>query len=129
MSRRNSHRVGDYLMVSDDSGRVFYASEMVQDSYGNWLHSSEIGLEAERQPQERVRSRRDPYAVKIVRSERPVITTSVSVPFFIGDTLLLTPDSPADWALGHDRSQHAGIGTAYISTAPTGDARLVLEVA
>ena len=129
MARRNSHRVGDYLMTSDDSGRVFYASEMVQDSYGNWLHQSEIGLEAERQPQEHVKSRRDPYPVKVVRGERPAITTTTSVPFFIGETLLLTPDSPADWALGHDRSQHAGIGTAYITTAPTGDTRLIFEVA
>ena len=116
-------------MVSDDSGRVFYASEMVQDSYGNWLHQSEIGLEAERQPQERVKSRRDPYAVKVVRSERPAITTTLSVPFFIGNTNVITPDSPADFALGHDRSGHAGIGTAYISFTPTGDTRLIFEVA
>ena len=127
MAIRNRHRRGDYLMQSDESGRVFYASEMVKDSYGNWFHQSEIGKEAERQPQEFVKSRRDPYAVRIARPEYHVPVTSLGIPLFIGETTILTPASPADWALGNDRSFQAGIGEAYIETA-SNDA-LIFEVA
>ena len=108
---------GDYLMVSDFSGRKFFASEMAKDYYGNWVHKSEIGLEASRHPQELVKSRRDPYPEREVRAEIAAITTSLAVPFFIGLTNVATPCSPADSALGRDCAAHAGIGEAFIATA------------
>lgn len=41
MPIRNCHRVGDYLMVSDFSGRAYYASEMRKTWEGFWVHRSE----------------------------------------------------------------------------------------
>ena len=108
-------------MVSDFSGRKFFASEMAKDYYGNWVHKSEIGLEASRHPQELVKSRRDPYPEREVRAEIAAITTSLAVPFFIGLTNVATPCSPADSALGR-----AGIGEAFIATAA--DDRLIFQV-
>ena len=129
MPRRNRHRIGDYLMQSDESGRIFYASEMVKDAYGNFMHQSEIGLETTRHPQEFVKARRDPYPMKDVRPDPIAITTSLAIPFFIGNTDIITPFSPSDSALGRDHSGRAGIGDVYITFTPTGDDRLIFEVA
>ena len=54
MGIRNTHRVGDYLMTSDISGRVFYASEMRKQWDGAWVHRSEW---EPRHPQDFVRAR------------------------------------------------------------------------
>ncbi len=63
MKRRRGSK-SDYLVVSDRSGFVFPASEMVTQWDGLLVHTSEV---EERNPQEFVRAKRDPEALTDVR--------------------------------------------------------------
>lgn len=48
----SGQRPGDWKVVCDFSGMVFWASEMVTDSRGFRVHRRFIGSEAQRHPQE-----------------------------------------------------------------------------
>jgi hypothetical protein len=66
MPIRNTHRVGDYLAVDDESGLTFLASEMARDWDGQWRHKDNLDG---RHPQLDVQKavRRDPQALTDVR--------------------------------------------------------------
>lgn len=66
MTVRNSWRSGDHLMIDDESGLVFYASDMVRDWDGQWRHKDNLDG---RHPQLDVKARRDPQALKDIRSK------------------------------------------------------------
>lgn len=88
---RNKHRVGDYLMVDDESGFTHYASEMVERWDGAWVHRDNNEY---RNPQEFVRAKADPRALRNVRPQTngaaPCLFTSPT----IGDTDALTRKGP-----------------------------------
>ncbi len=60
---RNTHRVGDYLMMDGESGIVHYASEMVRRWDGIMVHWTNNET---RHPQEFVRARNDPKVLRDV---------------------------------------------------------------
>lgn len=66
MPIRNTHRVGDYLMVDDESGLVHYASYMAKDWDGQMRHKDNLDG---RHPQLDVARgvRRDPIALTDIR--------------------------------------------------------------
>lgn len=66
MAIRNTHRVGDHLMVDDESGYTHYASEMVERWDGAFVHHTNNET---RHPQEFVRARNDPRPLKNVRPD------------------------------------------------------------
>jgi len=117
MAIRNTHRVGDYLMVDDESGFTHYASEMVQRWDGAWVHKSNNET---RHPQEFVRARMDPRALLNVRPDEfsPVIDNTFNLE--IGVTTVSTPiNGPAAHLF------HPGIGKMIIESA---NELLVFEV-
>lgn len=66
MPIRNTHRVGDHLIIDEESGHTVYRSQVTKIWNGTFRrHKS---FEA-RQPQEFVRARRDPKALTDVRPE------------------------------------------------------------
>jgi hypothetical protein len=75
MAWRNSHRIGDYLMLDDESGRVHYRSEMVEKWNGNWVRKDQFET---RQPQEFVKAKADPFPLRHTRPA-PVSDTPASV--------------------------------------------------
>lgn len=83
MPIRNRIKVGDYLMVDDESGLTHYASEMVKIWDGSWRHRSNYET---RQPQEFVKARRDPKALRNVRAEPLVAPPFNALGAFIGNT-------------------------------------------
>jgi hypothetical protein len=88
MAFRNTHRVGDWLMLDDESGAVHYASEMRQIWNGTWRHKDNFET---RQPQEFIHAGDDPRALRHIRPE-PAFVSAVSViPFLVGETNVRTP--------------------------------------
>jgi hypothetical protein len=87
MPIRNSHRVGDHLMVDDESGYTHYASEMVERWDGAFVHHSNNET---RHPQEFVKARNDPYPLKDVRPDNfsPVIDNTFEIE--VGETTVPT---------------------------------------
>lgn len=68
MPTRNSHRVGDWLAVDDESGLVGYASDFAKDWDGQWRHRDNLDG---RHPQLDVQKavRRDPQALTDIRPQ------------------------------------------------------------
>lgn len=83
MPVRNAHRVGDYLMLDDESGFVHYRSEMLKIWDGTWRHKDNFET---RQPQEFIKAKRDPKALRNVRPEPLFDTPALVVPLNVGET-------------------------------------------
>ena len=66
MPIRNRLKVGDYLMVDDITGQTHYASEMVRNWDGAWVHHSKY---EPRQPQDFVKAGNDPEVLRVIRSQ------------------------------------------------------------
>lgn len=85
---RNTHRVGRYLVVDDESGRVMYDDEAVVIWDGSLRHKS--NWEA-RNPQEFVQAKNDPVALDIVRPDAPYPQAYNVLPETIGETSIAFP--------------------------------------
>lgn len=92
MPIRNRHRVGDYLMVDDESGFVHYRSEMVKIWDGTWRHKKMFET---RQPQEFVQAPADPKALRHIRPDTPAPVPVNTVSAFIGETNIPLKTTPA----------------------------------
>ena len=93
MPIRNTHRVGDYLAVDDESGFVHYASEMVYRWDGMFVHRTNTET---RHPQEFVKARNDPRALKDVRPDIRQAPVDNTFALEVGDTTVPTIiDGPA----------------------------------
>src|SRR3546814_19837690 len=87
MAIRNTHRVGDYLMTDAESGYVHYASEMVERWDGQFVHH--INNEG-RHPQEFVKARNDPRALRNVRLDEFSHITDTTFELEVGDITIPT---------------------------------------
>ncbi len=105
MAIRNTHRVGDFLLQDDESGFVHYASEMRKIWDGTFRRADQFET---RQPQEFVRARNDPKALRHVRPEPIDAVPNNTVSGLIGGSTVPTPQSPS----GH--LFKAGIGGMII---------------
>ncbi|MEE8234318.1 MAG: hypothetical protein V3R41_06535 [Gammaproteobacteria bacterium] len=106
MPIRNKHRIGDYLMVDDESGFTFYRSEMVRRWDGAYVHVNNNEI---RNPQEFVRAKNDPKALDVVR---PEVALSAACAVFFD---LFVPGTSIETAFG--AASHlfdVGIGEAEI---------------
>jgi hypothetical protein len=93
MGARHTHKVGDYLMTSDISGRVFYASEMRKQWDGAWVHHSEW---EPRHPQDFLRVRAESLPPREVRPMHAVPEAcAVEFDLYIGGTSVPVPSGPA----------------------------------
>lgn len=93
MPIRNQHRVGDWLMLDDESGKVHYRSEMRRIWSGHFRHKSNFET---RQPQEFVRAKNDPKALHDVRPEPAFATPDNTISSTVGDSSVSTKlDGPA----------------------------------
>ncbi len=92
MAFRNTWRVGDYLMHDDESGLVHYKSEMLKIWDGTWRHHTNFET---RQPQEFVRARNDPKALRHIRPEPDVAKACSVRPILVGGTSFAAPQGPA----------------------------------
>lgn len=72
---RNRHKIGDHLVIDDESGHTIYASDARVCWDGTIRHKSQYEA---RHPQEFVRAKNDPYPVDPLR---PDTSGHVSVPF------------------------------------------------
>ena len=91
MAIRNRIRPGDYLMVDDLSGTTHYASEMVRNWDGAWVHHSKYEM---RNPQEFVRSRKEEQP-RVVRPDDPTAEAANAIGVFIGLTTIRVPTNNA----------------------------------
>lgn len=89
---RNRWRVGDHLMVDDDTGFVRYRSQLRKRWDGQWVDAK--GFER-RQPQEFVQARSDPYAVSDTRIVEAVATACNTIGVYIGATTVRVPTNNA----------------------------------
>jgi hypothetical protein len=116
MPIRNAHKVGDYLMTDDESGIVYYASEMVKRWDGQFVHKSQNEF---RHPQEFVKALNDPRALRDIRPDGGCggcdcadcadCGTACPLPCYIGETNIPFPtNSPGARAL------QQGVGEASI---------------
>lgn len=115
---RNQHRVGDYLMVDDESGLVMYKSEAVRRWDGLWVRKDQYET---RHPQEFVHAKADPRSLTVVRPDDVAATPNNNPSGYIGQTTLQTPDSPAD----HIFQSNVGIGDMVVSGSNTTTAFVV----
>lgn len=109
---RNTHRVGSYLMQDDESGFVHYVEDMVKLWDGTWRHKKNFET---RQPQEFVRARSDPQALRHIRPEPLAEAPNNNPSGFVGETNVQTPVSPA----GHIFIDNVGIGDMVIEGTNT----------
>ena len=93
MPRRNTHRVGDYLMIDDESGFTHYASEMVERWDGLYVHRDNNET---RHPQWFVKARNDPRALRNVRPDIDQALVDNTFDLDIGETAVpMRLDGPA----------------------------------
>ncbi len=93
MSIRNRHRVGRYLMVDDESGIVIYDDEAVRIWDGTFRHKK---MWETRQPQEFIKARKDPRALRHVRPDEAQPLPANSQLVLVGDQgTVETPTGPA----------------------------------
>lgn len=93
MPIRNAHRPGRYLMIDDESGLTHYDDEMVERWDGLWVHKSNNET---RHPQEFVRARTDPKALRHVRPLEDFAEIDNTIPLEVGETTVPAPlDGPA----------------------------------
>ena len=108
MTARHWHKVGDYLVKSDQSGRVFYASEMVKQWDGLLVHHTEFEI---RHPQDFVRPQKDPEPLHEVRIKSPATVYVDLVDHEVGETSVPAPQGPAFHLFSPD-----GVGGWVIET-------------
>ena len=92
MAVRHRHKVGDYLVKSDQSGRIFYASEMVKQWNGLLVHHTEFEI---RHPQDFVRPQKDPEPLHEVRIRVAATVYADLVAGDVGETSVPAPRGPA----------------------------------
>jgi len=92
MPIRNTHRIGDYLMVDDDSGEVRYRSQLKKRWDGAWVQRKSWET---RQPQEFVRPGTDPHPPSEVRSDGFTTQACSTIGIFIGATTVPVPSNGA----------------------------------
>lgn len=91
--KRNSWKVGDYLMVDQISGVTHYASEMAQDWDGTWRLATDLdGKHPDLIRKPIIRE----YLPQQTVPEIPVSAYSNFRPRLVGSTNVLTADTPAD---------------------------------
>lgn len=90
---RNDWRVGDYLMRDEESGRVFYRSQMKKNWDGTWRHKSNT---EPIHPQYFVKAKDDPKPLQRVRPDRAYPTPDLILPLTVGESSVHTRlDGPA----------------------------------
>lgn len=103
---RRGQKIGDYLMVSDESGLTFWASEMRQRWDGAWVHTSEWEI---RNPQDFVKARKDPTPSNPARPRAEVVAACPEYfNLYVNGTTVPTPFGPASHLFD------VGIGEAEI---------------
>ena len=89
---RNTWKSGDWLVRDDESGIVYYASEMVRIWDGTYRHHTNV---EHRHPQEFVEVRRESYPTEPIRSDLPYPTGILFSPTTVGSTNVLAPTGAA----------------------------------
>lgn len=121
MPIRNTHRIGDWLMMDDESGAVHYRSQMRKIWNGTWRHKSQFET---RQPQEFIRAKGDPKALTHVRPEPAFASASSTIPFKVGNTNVDTkgnfPGSGTIFNFGFTQDIGDGIGSMVIEATVAG---------
>jgi hypothetical protein len=107
MPVRNTHRVGDHLIVDEESGHVVYRSQVLKIWDGSYRRLKSFET---RQPQEFVRAKRDPKSLSDVRPDARSPSSGL-MSDTVGDTSIATPVGAAhhiydtaigDMEIGHD---------------------------
>lgn len=93
MSRRTRFRIGRHLVRDDESGITYYDDQVVKRWDGQLVHKDK-GNET-RHPQEFVRAKSDPKALKRIRTDIPWPTPINTVPVLVGETNVPAPYGPA----------------------------------
>lgn len=88
MPIRNTHRVGDWLMVDEESGHIVYRSDCVKIWDGTYRRAKSYET---RQPQEFVKAKSDPKALTQVRSVPNTASICNVLPSTIGNTSVSFP--------------------------------------
>lgn len=120
MPIRNTHRLGDWLMIDEESGHTVYRSQCrkIWDGTFRRIESFET-----RQPQEFIRAKSDPKALVNIRVEQPFDVASTVVPLCVGESTVLTKSPPGIGEafvfgiLGGSGSQDPGVGDMEIEAA------------
>lgn len=86
---RRNFKVGDHLVIDDESGFVHYASEVKQCWDGTIRRADQYET---RHPQEFVRAKSDPYPVSPIRPDLPSIISDedAALPAAVGNTAVAT---------------------------------------
>jgi hypothetical protein len=99
---------GEHLVRDDESGAVYYASEMVKRWDGALVHQKN---DERRHPQEFVRAGTDPKALRDVRTDLPYPEApAADFDLFVGETNVPTPQGAASHLFD------VGIGSAAIGS-------------
>ena len=107
---RNDWRLGDHLIVDDESGLVHYASDTVKLWDGSIRHKDSFET---RQPQEFVRAPKESPPPKDIRPETTTSAAAENQPLYIGNTtILFSTASPASHIF------RRGIGWMVIQGSP-----------
>ena len=85
--RRRGFRIGDHLVVDDESGFVEYASNIKECWDGTLRRSNQYEA---RHPQEFVRPKGDPYPVYPIRTEPMPELENNTIPLSVGNTNIPT---------------------------------------
>jgi hypothetical protein len=108
MPVRHRHRVGRYLIVDDESGIVAYDDQIVKRWDGALVRQKAYET---RHPQEFVRARNDPRALKDVRPAVESTAAALGPTFFVGNT-----NVPSNQGIGYRLTQ-AGIGQMRVGAS------------
>ena len=107
MTIRNGWRIGDHLVVDDLSGFVEWASDCVKRYDGILMLRRGNQDEVARHPQEFVKARRDPKALRDIRPEPLVdapINTIVGLIYAVNGNLVTRPNGAATHLFSTDVS-------------------------
>lgn len=106
MPDRHKHRSGRHLVTDEESGIVVYDDQIAKRWDGALVRRKAYET---RQPQEFVRAKNDPRALKDVRPAQEASAVSLGSPFFVGNTQV-----PTKQGMGY-RLSIAGIGKMRIA--------------
>jgi hypothetical protein len=106
-------------MRDDESGFVHYDDQMRRIWDGTYWHKKNFET---RQPQEFVRAKNDPKALRHIRPEPDVVVPNNAPSGLVGESTVQTPTSPA----GHIFKDAVGIGKMVIEST---NSNTVFEVA